>query len=193
MITAARDSLPLAALALFACSAIAVGQQPTRTDDRFIVGQSVILHEGTRVPLQFAQPLSAKSAVVGQPVELVVSEDIRAAEEVVLPKGTRVLGTVATGKPSEKRGISREVAVRVDRLTARNKIIPLRGSLTRSDKDRKANKGEVVAATVALGLSGYLLATAPRNFVIPEGTVLMAYVDEDVILPAAEPALSGIK
>jgi len=65
--------------------------------------RAVVLKEGTEVSLKFAQKLSAKAAYVGEPVELVLAQDLKIGDAVVVKQGARVLGTVVAGKESEKK------------------------------------------------------------------------------------------
>ena len=143
--------------------------------------QVVVLKEGTEVPLKFAQKLSSKAAYMGEPVELVLSEDIKVGDTLVVRKGARVLGTVVAGKESEKkRQEAHQLAMRVDFLKAGNTKIKLRGEKA---AEGKRNKNAMVEGTIFLGLSG-LLMTSGKHYEIPEGSPVAAYVAEDVELPA---------
>lgn len=144
--------------------------------------EKVVLREGTPVPLQFAQKLTSKTAVVGQPVELVLADDVKVGEAVVVRKGARVIGTVVGGKQTEKQqkyGHAKELVMRVDFLRAGDTRIPLRGTQA---AEGKRDAGKMVAGTIVFGLAG-LLMTSGKKFVIPEGTPLTAFVDEDCELP----------
>jgi hypothetical protein len=146
--------------------------------------RSLLLKEGTEVTLKFAQKLSGKSAFIGEPVELILAQDLKVGDAVVVKQGARVLGTVVAGKESEKkRKEARELAMRVDFLKAGNKKIKLRGEKA---AEGKRNKNAMVEGTVFLGLSG-LLMTAGKHYEIPEGSPVTAYVDEDVELQAVNP------
>jgi hypothetical protein len=142
--------------------------------------QTIFLKEGTEVNLQFAQKLTSKAAVVNQPVELVLSEDIKVLDYVVVKRGARVLGTVIAGKESEKKKAeAKALAIRVDFLHAGEHKIGLRGQQV---AEGKRNKDAMVAGTIFLGISG-LIATSGKHYVIPEGTPLKAFVDQDIELP----------
>jgi len=145
--------------------------------------QTVVLKEGTEVHLKFAQKLTAKAAVVGQPVELVVADDLKVEDYLVVKHGARVLGTVTAGKEAEKkRAEAKALAIRVVVLRVGDRTIKLRG-----DKitEGKRNKNAMVAGTIFFGLSG-LIATSGKHYIIPEGAPLEAYVDEDIELPVLE-------
>ncbi len=141
---------------------------------------SVVLKEGTEVHLKLAQELTGRAAVVGDPVELILAEDLRADGAVVVRQGSRVLGTVMEGKESEKkRQHAKSLRLRVDFLKAGERQIPLRGEKAGVGK---REKGKMVAGTAALGLTGLFL-TMGKKYKIPAGTPVTAYVAEDVELP----------
>jgi len=142
--------------------------------------QTIVLREGTEVNLKFAQQLTSKAAVVDQPVELALAEDLKVLDYVVVKRGARVLGTVTAGKESEKkRQEAKFLAIRVDFLHAGQHKIALRGEKA---AEGKRDKDAMVAGTILFGLSG-LIATSGKHYVIPEGTPLKAYVDQDIELP----------
>ncbi len=148
------------------------------------IAHRLVLKEGTEVNLKLAQKLSAKSAVVGEAVELVLAQDLRVNDAVVVRQGARVLGTVVEGKESEKKkSEAHQLAMRVNFLRAGDTKIKLRGEKT---AEGKRNKDAMVAGTVFLGVTG-LLMTSGKHYEIPEGTPVTAYVDEDIEVPALAP------
>jgi len=146
--------------------------------------QKFLLKEGTEVNLKLAQKLTAKGAVVGEQVELALAQDLKVNDAVVVRQGARVLGTVVAGKESEKKkGEAHQLAMQVNFLKAGDAKIRLRGE---KSAEGKRNKDAMVAGTIFLGLSG-LLMTSGKHYVIPEGSPVTAYVDEDIELPALSP------
>lgn len=122
--------------------------------------QTIVLREGTEVHLKFAQKLTSKAAVVDQPVELVLSDDLKVLEYIVVKRGARVLGTVTAGKESEKkREEAKLLAIRVDFLHAGEYRIALRGDKV---AEGKRNKDAMVAGTILFGVSG-LIATSENT------------------------------
>ncbi len=147
---------------------------------------AVVLKEGTEVQLKFAQKLSSSTAVVGDPVELVLDEDLKIGDAVVARKGARARGTVTLGKESEKkRAGAKKLAIQLEYLKVGDKRVKLRGE--RAEKG-KVNKGLAVGLTMAFGLSGLLLALGSKRFEIPEGTPVTCYVAEDIDLTPEPPA-----
>ncbi len=143
----------------------------------------VLLKEGTAVHLSLAQQVTGGAAVVGDPVELALAEDLRVGDAVVVRKGTRVLGTIIEGKASEKkRNRPKDLKIRVDFIKAGNTRILLRGEQAGVGK---RNKKAMAAGTAIFGVSGLLL-TMGKNYQIPLGTPVTAYVDQDIELPPLE-------
>lgn len=147
---------------------------------------AVVLKEGTEVQLKFAQKLSSRSAVIGDPVELVLDEELKIGDAVVARKGARARGTVTLGKESEKkRAGAQKLAIRLEYLKAGDKRVKLRGE---RGAQGKVNKGAAVGLTLAFGLTGLLFALSQKHFEIPEGTPVTCYVAEDIELEAMPPA-----
>lgn len=176
-------------LTLGICPNASLAQNPTSqqpsSPDSLVKGPSaqsptkLILKEGTEVNLKLAQRLTTKGAVVGEPVELVLADDLKVGDAIVVKKGARVLGAILEGKESEKqKGEAHHLKIRVDFLKAGDVKIKLRGE---EAAEGKRNKKAMAAGAVALGVSGLLLASQKR-YVFEEGTPVKAYVDEDVEL-----------
>ncbi len=152
------------------------GSQPAQQSTQ----PKVLLREGTEVNLKLAQKLTSKTSFVGEPVELVVAEDLKVGDDVVVQRGTRVLGAVVEGKESEKKHRpARELAIRVDYVKATGAKIGLRGGAA---AEGKRNKKAMAIGGAVLGVSGILL-TSGKRYVLPEGSPLKAYVDKDVEVP----------
>jgi len=173
-------SLPFAARGLEAPAQNADSTRQATEPTAPQLTNKVMLKEGTSVNLKLAQKLSAKGAFVGEPVELILAEDLKVGDAVVAKKGTRVLGTVVAGKESEKkRNEAHQLLMRVDFLKAGEAKIKLRGEKA---AEGKRNKDAMVAGTIILGVSG-LLMTSGKHYEMPEGSPVIAYVDEDIELP----------
>lgn len=138
-----------------------------------------VLKAGTEVKLVFAQSLSSKHAVTGERVELRVAQDVPVDGRVVVPAGTRVLGTVKTGKQKEKYGNAKVLLISFDCIIAGGTRILLTGE--RRWKASSNVAGET-AATIGFGVAGLLLARSGRVVAVPEGTAVSAFVAEDVDL-----------
>jgi hypothetical protein len=139
------------------------------------------------VRLRLAQSLSSKHAVIGERVEMTVADDLVVDGWVVVPKGTRVLGTVTVGKKKEKAGNSHDLALEIDYIAMGERHVKLGG---RESAKGRTSVDAAVMSMVFLGMSGYLMVRNARTAAIPEGALLVAWVDEDIDLPALRPAVA---
>ena len=146
----------------------------------------VMLPKDTPIKLKMAQTLTSKHAYVGERVELVVADDIVMEDLLLVPRGTRVLGTVNFGKQKEgAKNNPHRVVIQIDYIRHGERRILLSGM--HSEKG-KVDKGNVAAGAVLLGLSGVFLAMDSVTAEIKEGTEVNALVAEDVELPSLGPA-----
>lgn len=146
----------------------------------------VLLSKGTEINLKMAQTLTSKHAYVGERVELQVVGDVVVDGALLVPKNTRVLGTVHVGKAEEgDRTNPHQVVLQIDYIRLGDRRIALSGM--HSDKG-KVNKGTLVASSVFFGLTGALIAMNSRTGEIKEGVEVKALVAEDVSLPSLGPS-----
>ena len=142
-------------------------------------GEEVLLGKDTEVKIVFAQSLSSKHATMDEKIELRVAQDVMADGRVAIPKGARVIGTVTTGKKNEKYGNSKTLAVRIDYIALKDRHILLTGV---KEQKPKTNIGAAATATVGLGISGLMIYMNQRESWIHEGTEVVGYVAEDVLI-----------
>ena len=158
-------------------------QEPGDDANQGGLPDGVSLKSGTEVKLVFAQSLSSKHAAMGERVELRVAEAVRVNSTIVVPEGARVIGTVVQGKKNEKRGNSKDLAVRVDYVVVKDRHIRLTGERLQK---AKTNAGAATAATIGLGLSGLMIYMNEREAWIREGNPVLGYVAEDVVFTPSE-------
>ena len=137
-----------------------------------------LLRDSTQVTLKFASELSSKTAHEGDPVELLLDEDIKAGEGVVVPKGAHAVATVSVAKQAGMMGRPGELSVQLQYLVAGSNRVHLRGT---KGREGDSKTGTTVALTVLFGPIG--LIKHGKNVEIPAGTPLTAYVDQDIWLP----------
>lgn len=75
-----------------------------------------VLKEGTDVNLKFAQDLSSKTAADDDPVSLVLDQDIKIGEVVVVKAGAKAVGTITHAKKAGMMGKAGELNMRLDYL-----------------------------------------------------------------------------
>lgn len=169
-----RLDLAVCCVIIFSAYCVAqTGQQAAGT---------VVLKAGTELKLRFAQNVDSKTAVVGDPVELVLHEDLQAGGRLVAKNGLRTIATVREGKQSEKkRKPAKRLVIELDSLMLSGKPVPITGSFRGK---AKTDAGDVVAGGLVFGLSGVLAVLSSRHVTIKEGTVISAYVASDVEVEA---------
>lgn len=140
----------------------------------------LVLKEGTDVKLKFADDLSSKTAADGDPVNLVLDEDLKVGDVVVVKAGAKATGTVTNAKKAGMMGKAGELNMRLEYLKAGDERVRLRGS---KGKEGEGKEGTTVALTVLFGPIG--LIKHGKNVEIRVGTPLAAYVDQDTPLEPA--------
>jgi glucose/arabinose dehydrogenase len=142
----------------------------------------LILKDGTDVQLKFAQDLTSKTAAEGDPVSLVLDQDLKVGDVVVVKAGAKAVGTITHSKKAGMMGKAGELNMRLEYLIAIDNRVKLRGS---KGKEGEGKEGATVALTVLFGPIG--LIKHGKNVEIKDGTPLLAYLDENYPLPAANP------
>jgi hypothetical protein len=141
----------------------------------------LILKEGTDVKLKFSDDLSSKTANEGDPVNLVLDEDLKVGDVVVVKAGAKATGTITNAKKAGMMGKAGELNMRLEHLKAGDQRVRLRGS---RGKEGEGKVGTAVALTVLFGPIG--LIKHGKNVDVKAGTPIAAYVDEDVPLDPAK-------
>jgi len=134
----------------------------------------LVLKGGTDVKLKFADDLSSKTAAEGDPVNLVLDEDLKVGDVVVVKAGAKATGTITNAKKAGMMGKAGELNMRLEHLKAGDQRVRLRGS---KGKEGEGKVGTAVALTVLFGPIG--LIKHGKNVEVKAGTPLTAYVDED--------------
>jgi hypothetical protein len=138
---------------------------------------SCLLREGTQVTLKFETELSSKTAHIGDTVEFQLDGDLKVGDSIVVAKGAHAVATVNDAKKSGMMGRPGELSVQIQYLLAGSNHVRIRGTQGREGDSRT---GTAVTLTVLFGPIG--LIKHGKNVIIPAGTPLTAYVDQDVWL-----------
>jgi hypothetical protein len=178
---AATPAVPNPALG----SEVRVAQESTRapairpTDAGPSAAQSgaVVLAEGTRLWLSFADSLSSKTAAKGEPVALVLISDLRVGDATVARAGGRVTGTITAVTHAHPPGMSGSISVRLDPILVRGTAVALRSS-----------KGKAHDSTVTVSLPRHRrwplgLFRPGDDLEITPDTAVPVSVDESVSVP----------
>lgn len=136
------------------------------------------LADGTDVPLAFDQDLSSKTAAEGDPVSLVLTEDLKVGDVIVAKAGSKAFGEVTNAKKSGMMGKAGELNIRVDYLLVNSAKVKLRGV---KGKEGESGVTSTVVLTVLFGPIG--LIKHGHNIDIKKGAPLKVYVSDDTFLP----------
>jgi len=178
MLSPHGGELSVATEAVHAPAAIPVNESTADITKRVCSPQNgCLLKEGDQVALKFANDLTSKTAVDGDPVEFVLDDDLKVGETTVVPKNAHALATVSNAKKAGMLGKPGELNVQLQYLVAGDNRIRIRGT---KGREGESKTGATVALTVLFGPIG--LIKHGKNVDIPAGTSLMAYVDQDIWL-----------
>jgi hypothetical protein len=155
----------------------APAQPPVSSD----TAAKLILKDGTDVQLKFAQDLTSKTAAEGDPVSLVLDQDLKLGDVAVIKAGAKAVGTITHSKKAGMMGKAGELNMRLEYLIAGDGRVKLRGS---KGKEGEGKEGATVALTVLFGPIG--LIKHGKNVEIKSGTPLLAYLDENYPIPGAK-------
>jgi hypothetical protein len=132
-----------------------------------------LLEEGAAVNF------SSKTAAVDDPVNLVLDQDLKIGDLVIAKAGAKAVGTITHAKKAGMMGKAGELTMRLQYLIVGDARLKLRGSKAKG----QGKEGTTVALTVLLGPIG--LIKHGKNVDIEEGTLLLAYTDENFDVPAS--------
>lgn len=140
-----------------------------------------LLRDATEVPLKFADELSSKTAHDGDSVELILADDLKVGDVVVVKNGSHATATVSNAKKAGMMGKGGELNIQLNYLDAGGNHVRLRGT---KGAEGNSKTGATVALTVLFGPIG--LIKHGKNIDIAAGTPLTAYIDQDTWLPSVK-------
>ena len=158
------------------CCCLAAAAQDTAATAGAQATQSakLVLKEGTDVKLKFADALTSKTAVEGDPVNLLLDEDMKVGDLTVVKAGAKAVGTITNSKKAGMMGKAGELNMRLEYLVVNDSRMKIRGT---KGREGEGKEGTAVALTVLFGPIG--LIKHGKNVEIKPGTPLLAYVDQD--------------
>jgi hypothetical protein len=157
-----------------AALAVAAGQlQPASAAE---LPLTLVLPAGTPIRLATVGPISSRSVVQGQRFALEVVEDVRAGQNLVIPRGTPATGEVADISGKGMLGKAARLVIQPLFVELAGKRVNLVG-----DSEHRGKDATVAAAAVTL-LTPFGLFITGKTAVIPVGAPLFARVRSDVSL-----------
>lgn len=141
---------------------------------------NAVLRVGTEVPVRLLEELTTqgKKLRVGNRFRMETSEPVMVQGVVVIPVGSPVVGEITAVRNKGMWGKSWHLGARIMYVTVNGRQIRMSGAF--DDKGVAGGVGAVaVSAIVFLPAGFFMTGTSAR---VPVGTVVKAFVDEDVQL-----------
>ena len=150
-----------------------------------------VLPEGTKVRVRLDQSISSATAEQGQTVEFTVTDQIKVGDQIVIPEGARVTGTVTQAQEKRRMGRAGKLDFSIDRVkTADNQWVPLRYTLTKKSGQSHAVSTGILTAGVAVlfwPAAPVFLLRKGADVTINRGTAFEVFTDANLTM-AAGPA-----
>ncbi len=86
--------------------------------------------------LKFVEDLSSKTAADGDPVNLILDEDIKVGDVVLAKAGCKAVGEITNAKKAGMMGKAGELNLRLEHLTVGDQRVRLRGSKVKKVKGK---------------------------------------------------------
>jgi hypothetical protein len=144
-----------------------------------------VLHSGTPLRLVTNSMISSNTAQVGDKINLLLDEDLKANGAVVVPKGTPVQATITTTYKAGLYATPGYVAFRATSLTVHGKEIPLR--CTEALLGASRLKQALALETIPIAGSIKYAKMRGHEAEIKPGMKLTANVDGEIPIAALEP------
>ena len=144
------------------------------------VEAAAVLRIGTEVPLRLSEELTTKGKKlrVGSRFRLETSEPVIVNGVTVIPAGSPAVGEITDVRNKGMWGKSGRFVARLLYLTANGRQIRLSGGF--DDKGKAGGIGAVAVSAVVFLPAGFFMTGTSAK--VPAGTIVKAFIDEDVPL-----------
>jgi hypothetical protein len=129
----------------------ASSQSSSRTDAR--VGKSLTLESGSAVEAALSGTIDAKNAKIGDEVVLKTTKSIKQNGEVVVPKGSKLIGRVTEVTKKGKNSGGSKLGILFDRLEGNNLSTPITASIMSITNARAVSSLDGVGGADIMGSS----------------------------------------
>jgi hypothetical protein len=157
-----------------------------------IASAQTVIPDGTRLRVRLDQTLSSSTADEGQTVELSVTEAVKLGDQVVIPEGSRVTGTITEARQKGHMGKAGKLDFSVDRVRAiDDEWIPLRYTINKKSGDGHGVRTGVITAGVAVVFwpaAPFFLLMKGKDTTINKGVIFDAFTDQNHVMASAAPA-----
>lgn len=148
---------------------------------------NAVLRSGTEVPVRLLEELTTKgkNLRVGNRFRLETSEPVVVNGVIVVPAGTPAVGEITDVRNKGMWGKSGKVNGRILYMTVNGRQIRLSGQF--DDKGKAGGVGAAAVSAVVFLPAGFFMTGTSAK--VPAGTVIKAFLDEDV--PLSMPATTA--
>jgi hypothetical protein len=143
----------------------------------------VQLPNGTKVPCRLEQTISSATAEEGQKVQLVVTENVKSGDAVVIPQGSPVIGTIVSSTAKRRMGRPGKLDFSIEKVRAVDgDYIPVRYTMNKREGGSSAVSTGVMTAGAAVlfwPAAPFFLMRKGKDVTINKGVVFEVFTDED--------------
>lgn len=157
-------------------------REVTPVEEKIIPEGNAYIPKGTKFTLEFSRDVSSKTAYKGEPVPVVIAENIIVNDVIVIPAGTKVKAFVTVARKAGNMGRAGKLEFTVESVEALNGAeIPLQYIKSATGENDVGGSVAVIAALSVVG--GFFMKG--RNINIGAGTQFEVEVAEDADLKAS--------
>jgi len=162
-----------------------------------LAAAQITIPDGTKLRVRLDQTISSATAEQGQAVELSITEAVRVNDQVVIPDGARVTGTVTMAQEKRHMGRAGKLDFSIDRVRAMDgEWIPIRYTVNKAAGGSHAVSTGVLTAGAAVlfwpAAPAFLLIKG-KDVNINKGVVFDAFTDADHVLKNGGTTVAGAK
>jgi hypothetical protein len=162
-----------------------------------LAAAQITIPDGTKLRVRLDQTISSATAEQGQAVELSITEAVKLNDQVVIPDGARVTGTVTMAQEKRHMGRAGKLDFSIDRVRAVDgEWIPIRYTVNKAAGGSHAVSTGVLTAGAAVlfwpAAPAFLLIKG-KDVTINKGVVFDAFTDADHVLKSGGTAVAGVK
>jgi hypothetical protein len=148
--------------------------------------------DGTKIACRLDQTISSATAEEGQRVQLLVTENIKVGDTIVIPQGAPAIGTIVEAQPKRRMGRTGKLDFSIEKVRAADgEYIPVRYTLHKREGGSKAVSTGVMTAGAAVlfwPAAPFFLLRKGKDVTINKGVVIEVFTDQGHTLKLANAA-----
>lgn len=161
-----------------------------------VVAAQVTVPDGTKIRVRLEQTISSATADQGQAVDLSVTEAVKVGDEVAIPEGARVTGTILEAQEKRHMGRAGKLDFSIDRVRAADgEWVPLRYTVNKNKGGSHAVSTGVLTAGAAVlfwpAAPAFLLIKG-KDATVGKGVIFETFTDRDHVLAASNHSPSAV-